>query len=152
MNPLQIKPNVPITVSLVDPEGQYDPEYETVTYQTTKGQILTLPHRAAVALNLLEPQPGEELVITRIWSGKRSEQSEWTVALALLEESLPVLMEEGNPDALEAMQEAARREFARQMRIAAGQERVCLGCGCSESRSCSGLCIWATRTLCSRCV
>ena len=43
-------------------------------------------------------------------------------------------------------------EFQRQQRIAAGTEHACTRCGCSESRSCPGGCVWATPTLCSRCV
>jgi hypothetical protein len=44
------------------------------------------------------------------------------------------------------------REAERQASIAAGIEAVCACCGCSDSRSCPGGCIWATTTLCSRCV
>jgi hypothetical protein len=43
-------------------------------------------------------------------------------------------------------------ELARQKRILAGQEHVCVVCGCSESRSCEEGCVWATETHCSRCV
>lgn len=43
-------------------------------------------------------------------------------------------------------------EYDRQRRIEAGIEHVCAGCGCSETRACPGGCIWATKTLCSRCV
>jgi hypothetical protein len=43
-------------------------------------------------------------------------------------------------------------EALRQARIALGEENVCCGCGCSDSRSCPGGCVWATRHLCSRCV
>ncbi len=43
-------------------------------------------------------------------------------------------------------------EEERQARIAAGVEHACAGCGCSESRACPGGCVWATATLCSRCV
>ncbi len=32
------------------------------------------------------------------------------------------------------------------------EEPRCLGCGCSESHACPGGCVWATPTLCSRCV
>jgi hypothetical protein len=71
--------------------------------------------------------------------------------MAQLEDALPLLMDEGNPEASEFMQECARREFARQLRIAGGQEAVCRKCGCSETRACSGGCMWATATLCSRC-
>lgn len=69
-----------------------------------------------------------------------------------LEEVLPVLMDEGNPAAQPIMEECGRKEFARQLRIAAGEETACAGCGCSETRACSGGCCWATATLCSRCV
>lgn len=82
MTPIQIKPNIPLTVSLKDLEGAYDPDRETVTYQTLAGQYLTLPRPAVIKLNLLEPQPGEEIVITQIWSGKRWDKSEWTIALS----------------------------------------------------------------------
>lgn len=43
-------------------------------------------------------------------------------------------------------------EFHRQERIADGVEHACAVCGCSESRACSGGCVWATPNLCSRCV
>ncbi len=72
--------------------------------------------------------------------------------LAALEEVLPILMEEGNVEAEANMQERAAEEFARQARITAGVEKACARCGCSETRACSGGCIWATATLCSRCV
>lgn len=68
-----------------------------------------------------------------------------------LANSLPMLMDPDDPDAQALMEECARKEYARQLRIAAGREMVCAGCGCSETRSCSGGCLWATATLCSRC-
>jgi hypothetical protein len=71
--------------------------------------------------------------------------------LAQLEDDLPILMDEGNPAAEAIMQECARKECARQLRIAAGEEQACALCGCSETRACSGNCVWATATLCSRC-
>jgi hypothetical protein len=43
-------------------------------------------------------------------------------------------------------------EDLRQTRIAAGVEHACANCGCSETRSCDGGCVWATDRLCSRCV
>lgn len=73
-------------------------------------------------------------------------------ALAQLEEALPLLMDKGNPEADAFMEECARREFARQLRIAAGGEQACARCGCSETRACSQFCVWATASLCSRCV
>jgi hypothetical protein len=42
-------------------------------------------------------------------------------------------------------------EEQRQLRIWAGKEHACRVCGCSESRACSGGCIWAEPDLCSRC-
>lgn len=71
--------------------------------------------------------------------------------LVALAEILPVVMDEENPAGRPLMEEAARREFERQCRIASGEERACLRCGCSETRACSGNCIWATENLCSRC-
>jgi hypothetical protein len=75
-----------------------------------------------------------------------------TEELARLEDDLPVLMEEGNPAAGASMEECARNEFARQLRIAAGEEQACRRCGCSETRACSGGCIWANDNFCSRCI
>jgi len=68
-----------------------------------------------------------------------------------LGDALPDLMDEGNPDVEAAMQERGRMEYSRQLRIYAGEERACACCGCSETRACSGGCIWATAVLCSRC-
>ena len=41
---------------------------------------------------------------------------------------------------------------AREQLLGASGERTCSGCGCSDSRACPGGCVWATETLCSRCV
>ncbi len=70
---------------------------------------------------------------------------------AQLQTELPVLMEEGNISAEAAMQDVAREEYARQIRISAGEEKACAGCGCSATRACSGGCIWLNETRCSRC-
>lgn len=72
--------------------------------------------------------------------------------LANLDENLEFLMDAQNPELIEMMEERGREEFARQRRIAAGREQACASCGCSESRACSGGCVWATRALCSRCL
>jgi len=82
------------------------------------------------------------------------ETRDWLDAedLARLEPFLPLLMDERHQEAREFMKECAGREFERQMRIAAGEERACAGCGCSESRSCRRQCVWATESLCSRCI
>ena len=69
-----------------------------------------------------------------------------------LNQILPELMDEDDPDVAAAMQERARLEYQRQLRIQAGFESACAGCGCSETRSCSGGCVWATTAFCSRCI
>jgi hypothetical protein len=79
---LTIAPNKPVTLALVNPEGQFDFEVGIGRYQTTTGELLTLPRAAVVILNALEPAPGEEIQITKHWSGKAGEQSEWTIALS----------------------------------------------------------------------
>ena len=72
--------------------------------------------------------------------------------LAELDENLRFLMDAENPELLALMEERGRAEYARQVRIANGDETRCASCGCSESRACSGGCVWATRALCSRCL
>jgi hypothetical protein len=86
MNPLQIKPNVPLTVALVNPEGIFDFEVGIGLYETITGNVFTLPRPAVILLNTLDPFPGEEIVITKHWSGKRGEKAEWTVSLSLSSE------------------------------------------------------------------
>lgn len=65
---------------------------------------------------------------------------------------MPLLMDDGNEEAQQWMQQRAEAELERQIRIAEDAEQACASCGCSETRACSGGCIWATTTLCSRCV
>ena len=55
-------------------------------------------------------------------------------------------------DAIKADLDYVEQEYERQRRIAAGLETACARCGCSESRACPDGCVWATATLCSRCV
>lgn len=66
--------------------------------------------------------------------------------------NLDWLLLEHSPETNLHMQERAYREFERQQAIAKGEETACRGCGCSDSRGCSGGCVWATPALCSRCV
>jgi hypothetical protein len=80
-NNVNIRPNVPLVVALADPEGQMDSEFRTGTYQTTTGELLTLPRAGVVVLNLLEPHSGEEIEILKSWSGKYDEKSEWVIRL-----------------------------------------------------------------------
>lgn len=82
MNPLHIPPNTPLHVALVDPQGVYDFELRVGQYETTIGQLLTLPRPAVVLLNMLEPRPGEEIVITKHWSGTPGAVTEWTIGLS----------------------------------------------------------------------
>ena len=118
MIPVQIKPNVPLTVALLDLEGAYDPDLETVTYQTLTGQQLTLPRPAVVKLNLLEPQPGEEVVITQIWSGKRWDKSEWTVALSPWSEKCRAKAEGSPQELAEQLQASIEQVQARKRPVA----------------------------------
>lgn len=62
------------------------------------------------------------------------------------------LLDDDPEEVNDLMQERARNEFDRQRRIAAGTEQACASCGCSDSKSCSGGCVWATAALCSRCI
>ena len=82
LNELHIAPNRPLTVALVDPEGRFEFDVGMGYYETTTGQMLTLPRPAVVILNTLDPQPGEEIVITKHWSGKLAEKAEWTISLS----------------------------------------------------------------------
>jgi len=82
MNALHIAPNKPVTVALVNPEGVFDFEVGIGLYETTTGQTFTLPRPAVVLLNTLDPQPGEEIVITKHWSGKPGDKAEWTISLS----------------------------------------------------------------------
>lgn len=68
-----------------------------------------------------------------------------------LSQNLTWLMQRGNAQAEAFMKMRAEHEVERQKRIAAGAEHRCTVCGCSESRSCSGGCIWITNAICSKC-
>jgi len=106
MTPIQIKPNIPLRCALVDPQGRYDFDFEHGTYETTAGQSLTLPRPAVILLNSLDPQPGEELVITRHWNGKMGEKSEWTVSLSATAENARAKAQ-GSPSELSEQLEAS---------------------------------------------
>jgi hypothetical protein len=79
---LQIAPNKPVTVALVNPEGAFDFDIGIGLYETTGGQTFTLPRPAVVILNALDPDPGEEITITKHWSGKPGDKAEWSVTRA----------------------------------------------------------------------
>lgn len=93
-NPLHIRPNVPIYCALLDPQGVYDFDLQCGRYETTVGQILTLPRPAVIILNALEPLPCEELVITKVWSGRPGEPAHWTIALSSQPEKARALNEQ----------------------------------------------------------
>jgi hypothetical protein len=98
MKALTIAPNKPVTVALVDPEGAFDLDRGIGTYQTTTGATLTLPRPAVVMLNLLEPRPGEEIVIQKHWTGRKADKVTWTIALSTKSEKARA--EAGSPDTL----------------------------------------------------
>ena len=82
MTELHIAPNRPITLALIDPEGRFRVETGMGQYQTTTGELVTLPRPAVILLNTLDPQPGEQIVICKHWSGRPGEKAEWTISLS----------------------------------------------------------------------
>src|ERR1700690_374488 len=79
---LTMPPKKPVTVALVNPEGAFDFDIGIGLYETTAGQTFTLPRPAVVILNALDPDPDEEIVITKHWSGKPGDKAEWTISLS----------------------------------------------------------------------
>jgi hypothetical protein len=118
MTPIQIKPNVPLRVALADPQGKYDFDFEQGTYETTAGQLLTLPRPAVVLLNAIDPQPGEEVIITRHWNGKMGSKSEWTVALSATSENARAKAEESSQDLTGVLQASIEQVQARKRAVA----------------------------------
>lgn len=114
MKPLHIPPNTPLYVALVDPLGVYDFELRVGQYETTTGQLLTLPRPAVVILNLLEPRPGEEIVIQKHWSGTPGAVTEWTISLSNRSECARAEAESGQDltGALQASIEQAEAQKA----------------------------------------
>ncbi|HLK50178.1 MAG TPA: hypothetical protein VKT49_18670 [Bryobacteraceae bacterium] len=78
------------------------------------------------------------------FEGLSREELEVQHHLAYVDLLLAKLEEDGVLDLVEA-------ELARRRRIAAGLERGCQNCGCSETRACLGGCIWVDQNVCSRC-
>lgn len=81
MSRLHFRPNVPVTVALENPQGLfYDFELQAGLYHTSDGQEVVLPRAAVLKLNLIEPEPGEQIQITQhVTPGQ---QQEWTVCLS----------------------------------------------------------------------
>jgi hypothetical protein len=81
MNRIFFQPNVPITLSLEDPEGTFEFEGGQGMYPTTDGRTLILPRPAVVLLNGLDLKPGEEIGICKRVSGKRGQLPTWDIWL-----------------------------------------------------------------------
>ena len=64
MPELRLQPNNPVTLALADPSGPL-PDDLVVHFPLVDGRTLTLPWKAAVALNRLDLQTGEILSICR---------------------------------------------------------------------------------------
>jgi hypothetical protein len=95
---LTIAPNRPLTVALQDPSGRFDFDIGFGSYLTTSGEALSLPRPAVVALNLIDPKPGEEIEIEQHQTGKPGEHPTWTVRLTHRSEMARA--EAGEPDTL----------------------------------------------------
>lgn len=103
MKPLHFAPNKPVTLSLVNREKEwFDFDRGQGHYETTANQELVLPRPAVILLNELDPEPGEEVTITKHWDGKKGHKSEWTVRLSTRSEKNRAA---GEKDAPEAMNE-----------------------------------------------
>jgi hypothetical protein len=77
-------PNVPITLTLADPDPKaehYDFETQQGRFTASDGRILVLPRQAAIKLNELGVQPGEEIGICKYTSGERGKIAQWAVWL-----------------------------------------------------------------------
>lgn len=82
---IHIKPNVPVHVTLTDPQGDaanFDFELRVGRFHTTDGRVLVLPESATIAMNTVSPRAGEEIQITRVWSGKSHDREEWVICLS----------------------------------------------------------------------
>src|ERR1035441_6864570 len=118
MTELHIAPNRPLTVALVDPEGRFDFETGMGQYQTTTGELVTLPRPAVVILNTLDPQPGEEIVICKHWSGRPGEKAEWTISLSSRAENARAKAEGEPSDLTEQLQASIEQVQARKEVVA----------------------------------
>lgn len=79
MNKIQIAPNKPVYLALVDPAGKWDGEHREFRYQTTTGESLVLPPPAAEQLFYLSPAAGERIRIQKVWSGLQGERPTWEI-------------------------------------------------------------------------
>jgi hypothetical protein len=107
--PIHIAPNKPVYLALVDPEGDsanFDFELRLGRYQTTTGELIVLPRPAVVKLNELGPRSGEEIQITKIWSGKAGDMPEWSICFSTRSENARA-REEMEPQDLTATLQAS---------------------------------------------
>ena len=133
---ITIAPNNPVTLALVNPEGVcFDFEVGIGLYETTDGQTFTLPRPAVVILNTLDPDPGEEIVITKHWSGRKGEKAEWTISLSPRSENARAKVE---GEALELTEQLQRSIEAVQARKAAAAPPTpkCPACGSDRPDVC----------------
>ena len=116
---LHFAPNVPVILTLVDLEGFWDADARH--YESTAGQMFTLPRIAVDILNRLELQPGEEIQIRKSWKGRRLDPITWIIcrtpraeqALARREEQARLEAEQPSELALE-LEASIERERVRQ--------------------------------------
>lgn len=84
MTPIHFNPNAPVILSLKDPVGCLDGF--NVLYETSNGRVLALPRPAAIKLGMVDPEPNEEISITKHQEGKAP--AEWVICLTARSEAL----------------------------------------------------------------
>jgi hypothetical protein len=95
-------PNVPQELALSDVSGI--PEAYEVSYQTTDGRTLKVPHKVAVTINELDLKPGESFCICRdktgmgsvtyrVWLPPKTEQGRAAAEAPALEQQLATSLE-----------------------------------------------------------
>jgi hypothetical protein len=84
MTPIHFKPNEPLLLAIKETSGVLDDF--NVLYETSDGKLLQLPRPAAIKLNMLEVEPGEEFSATKIQQGRQP--AEWVFALTARSEKL----------------------------------------------------------------
>ena len=85
MTPIHFKPNEPQVLSLKEISGVI--EGFNVLYETWDGKLLCLPRPAAIKLNELDPEPGEEFSATKMQANQKA-PAEWVFSLTARSEQL----------------------------------------------------------------
>jgi len=106
MTPIHFKPNEPQVLSIKETSGIIDGF--NVLYETADGKLLSLPRPAAIKLNELDPEPGEEFSATKIQANPK-QPSEWVFALTAHSEKLRAEKE------AESLAAATRRDLPGQL-------------------------------------